>query len=349
MQFLSKENADYITEVLISFLKDKHNVEITDGKITEESYRQLLSNTMTYVQQQHKLPVQEMNKIVLTELKEKVLSIYHSPQISDDNQFLNKLQKLELQRKTFNSTITQQLEVTPADSVYSHPQSLAAPLPATSQQVTNTIYVTAPTSRGTELLVSSWQRDWVVTPERNKFTWKGPLPPHIDTTNVRIGCVIISKEVSVSNPLLSIFIEGPNGYEVHGSILYEKTVGEYSIYKPISEGLSYLYVLALPWTITLETSDGEYVSLGNDKLPYHVTEHKNNETHIIVVEPHDFKVGDQVRVYTIYNKRIIPSTVVSMEGNKLVLSGIVKEGFLLNFTRQLTVILETYSLLGLKK
>ena len=344
MQFLTKENADYITDVLKEFLKDKHNIDITDNTISDEEYTQMLSTTMTYVHQTYKLPLQDQNKIVLSELKDKIVNTYKATDAPD--QFINKLQKLEIQRKTFTSSIPPPLDVKPADMVYAHPQALAAPISNTP--TTSTIYMTAPTTRGSELLVSSWQRDWVSVPERNKFIWKGPLPNHLDTTNVKIGCVVISKEVAAAHPLLSIFIEGPNGYEVHGSILYEKIIGEYAIYKPISEGLSYLYILALPWTITLETCDGEYVSLGSDKIPFHVLETKNNETHIVLLDASDFKVGDQVRVYMHHGKRILPSSVLKKQDNELLLQGVFKEGFLLNFTRQLTIVLETYSMLNKK-
>lgn len=353
MSFLSQENAHYINQILTDFLKEKHNINLNDNTISEEEYKSLLGNTMTFIHQKYspqRVNITDMNKIAISELKDKIIGIYNKAksESSPETEFINKLQKLELQRQTFSSLIPPPAaELKAADMVYSHPQSTSAPVQLPPQTST-TVYMPNPTKMGTEVNISSWQRDWINYPKRNSFTWKGQLPIQLDITNVKIGCLVVHKEIGLTYPLISIFIEGPNELDVHVSVVLDKIVGEYAIYKPVTESLSLIYLLALPWKITLEAIDGEEINLGFDKIPFKVERVTNNYTSLIVPE-NMFKEGDLLRLYNESSKRILASQVIRSNGGTIdVLGQFQYDGYLLNFTKQFTIILETHSILQKK-
>ena len=151
------------------------------------------------------------------------------------------------------------------------------------------------------------------------------------------------------NPLLSIFIEGPNELDVHATIVLDKIVGEFAIYKPVTEALGLIYLLALPWKITLESGDGEELNLGIDKLPFKIIRSNPKTTVIQVTDLLDTQEGDSIRLFFENSKRILPSTVLSIQNNELEISGQFQHnGYLLNYTKQFTIIMETHSILQKK-
>lgn len=359
MSFLSQQNAQYITEVLYNFLKDKHNIQLFEVA-SEGVYKQMLSNTMVQTNQTYGKQYNEtdLTKIVIRKLKETILEMTNTikqpleqgpqPTIveeASETEFINKLQKLEFQRQNMNlstpppSTIN---DIKPAEMVYNHPQSTTYPFPHT-QQTNTMVYLPSTPKVGTEVTISSWQRDWMNYPERNGFTWKGPLPPFLDITNVKLGCLILPLPKKQCPSILSIFIEGPNEKDVYVKVILDKVFDSYGIYKPITESLSYLYLLALPWKINLETIDGEALYLGRDRIEYKVLSNDSNTTTLKVPDGNLFKVFDNIRICS-NNKVILSSMVLGIEDNILIIQGTFQnDGYLLLFDKQFTLVLETHS------
>lgn len=357
MSFLSQPNAQYITEILYNFLKDKHNIQLFEVA-SEGVYKQMLSSAMVQTNQTYGKQYNEtdLTKIVIRKLKETILEMASNVkpvetvqpipiEEASETEFINKLQQLEFQRQNINLSMpppTQMNEIKPAEMVYSHPQSTTYPLPQT-QQTNTTVFIPSAAKVGTEVTISSWQRDWMNYPERNGFTWKGPLPPFLDITNVKLGCLILPLPKKQCPSILSIFIEGPNEKDVHIKVILDKVFDSYGIYKPITDSLSYLYLLALPWKINLETIDGEPLYLGRDRIEYKILSNGPAASTIQVPDSNLFKVFDNIRICS-NNKVILPSTVLAVEDNKLVIQGTFQnDGYLLLFDKQFTLVLETHS------
>lgn len=359
MSFLSQTNAQYITEVLYNFLKDKHNIKLFEVT-TEPIYKQMLSNAMVQTSQIYgkQYSDTDLTKIVIRKLKELIIEMAETIKIiepstqsisieeTSEKEFINKLQHLELQRQNINlsapppSTIN---DIKPAEMVYNHPQSMTYPISHTPIPQTTTIYMPSPNNIGTEITISSWQRDWINYPQRNGFSWKGPLPPFLDRTHLKLGCIILPLPKKQCPSIIALFIEGPNENDVHVKAVLDKVFDTYGIYKPVTEALSYMHILALPWKINLETIDGEPIYLGTDNIPYTVLSTDSNKTTTIRIEDsNQFKIFDNIRIFT--NKVILPSFIVAIQDNNLIIHGIFQHnGSILLFDKQFTLVLEAHS------
>ena len=344
-------------------MRDKYNLGINSDP-------NLLVNTMNAVYQgypQFRSNLDQLNKITLSELKERVLSATaasgasasaaasmspgaspfspvpdkeEAPVVPPEVEFVQKLQQLEQQRTAFVPPPPSQAEkfdVRPAEAVYNHPQSTATPIIPTNIQ---TVYMPTPPRIGTEIKIASWQRDWLNSPARNGFTYSKGLPPRLNITDVRLGCVILPGAIAMAHPLLSVYIEGPNNKELQISVLLNHIVGNFGVYKPATPSLSFIYLLALPWKITIEAADGEVIDLGADKVPFKVT-----QTHFFVatmeVPMDNFAcVGDSLRVYA--DKKILPAEVIAVREREIDVkgSGAATEGYLLNYSKQVTLLLD---------
>ena len=196
-----------------------------------------------------------------------------------------------------------------------------------------------PARIGQEIKIASWQRDWLSYPKRNGFYYTKPLPPRLNYTDVVLGCLVIPGEIAVGHPLLSVYIEGPNNQDHQLCVLLERIVGGYGIYKPVTPSLSFMYLLALPWRITLEAVDGETIDLGSDRVSFR-TVHQQGSIATLEVSESDFaRIGDSLRVYS--DRKILPGVVVDVRGRELDVRGnFVGEGHLLNYSRQVTLLLD---------
>jgi hypothetical protein len=355
MAFLSTENAAYVAAIFQGFMREKYGLEVNNTR--------LVTQTMNAVYQsypQYRNQLEQLNKITLTELKEKVLQsapVQVSPPsqtpvaslptqapspvpepLSPEIEFVQKLQKLEQQRISFVPPPPNEggLDVKAAEMVYSHPQSSAGQVIPTSIQ---TVYMPAPARVGQEIKIASWQRDWLNYPKRNGFYYTKPLPPRLNYTDVVLGCLVIPGEVAVGHPILSVYIEGPNNQDHQLCVLLERIVGGYGIYKPVTVSLSFMYLLALPWRITLEAVDGETIDLGSDKVGFRVVRQQGAIATLEVSESDFARVGDSLRVYS--DRKILPGVVTEVRGRELDVRGtFVGEGHLLNYSRQVTLLLD---------
>lgn len=359
MSYITQENALYVSTILQNFLKDRYQIDVATAV---PDYNRLVTQTMNGIYQLYpniRNNTDQLNKITISELKDKILQLVsQSPppappqppppperqqapvtteeEVPPEVAFVSKLQKLEHQRNSFVPPPPEKFDVKAAEAIYSHPQSSAAPvIPANIQ----TVYMPSPPRIGAELKVASWQRDWLNYPKRNGFVYAGSLPSRINITDVRLGCVILPSNVALRNPLLSIYIEAPNSQEHQISVLLEQIIGGFGIYKTVTHSLSLVYLLALPWKITVEASDGEAIDLGSDKVGFKVLRATPQLTTIEVEVSSFAQVGDSLRVYS--DRKILPAIVVATREKELDITGsFTQNGYLLNFTQQVTLVLD---------
>jgi hypothetical protein len=316
--FLSQENAKYISTTFQKFMKDKYDRTI----VANEDYYKLLTDTMKSVYAKHG-NTPSVNMVVISELKKH----YHEDTtvpLSEDDAFFNKLQQLELNRKTFTPILQEQVAV---------PTDVIPPLSIT------TVYMPAPIKIGKEIKISSWERDWFEYGKRNYFTWKGVLPRFADHTNTRVGCLICLTSILNSTSIVSLVIEGANEDEVSVSLIPSHSVGNYTIFRPIIDSLSYLKLLALPWKVSLESSDGEKIDLGMDGLCYKTLGLYDGYSSLEYVG--DCREGESLRIYIDSVKKIIATHILRKRENEIDVIGIVPDsGRILNYSRQISLVLE---------
>ena len=320
--FLSQENAKFITTTFVKFMKERYDQTI----VLNENYYKVLAETMKSTYSKH-ASSPSINMIVITELKKH----YQEPivQLSDDDVFFNKIQQLELNRKTFTPTI----------------EPVAAPPPPpdnTTIQAINTVYMPAPIKIGKEVKISSWDRDWCENNQRNYFTWKGSLPRFVDRTNTRVGCLICVTDILKATSIVSLVVEGANEDEVSVTLIPSHSVGNYTIFRPILETLSYLKLLALPWKVSLESGDGEKIDLGVDGMCYK-TLCVSEEGYSTLEYVGECSEGDSIRIYVDTLKKCIATNILRKRGDEGqidVLGMVPDHGKILNYSRQFTVVLE---------
>lgn len=359
-QFLSQENAQFISGMFQKFMQDKYQFRY-ETVMKSEEYLKLLGTTMTRIYREHRLEYEigDMNKITISDLKKHFLENYLSkpapaaappvagPSVSlepipeepsgfsEDSEFFNRLQKLEFQRKTFTpGNATHPLVFPPAEQT-TPAQNASPQVPA----AITTVYMPTPIKIGKELKICSWQRDWIQEPARNYFTWKGPLPKQMDRTNTRVGCLIGPSHILHETNMISLVVEGANEDEVSVTLIPSHTVGEYTIFRPILESLSYLRLLALPWKVSLESGDGERVALGEDRIPYLVVGEKRLQ---VSSARNVCRPGESLRLFLDTSKKIIPVRVKEVGEDEIeVYEKVSGNGWLLNYSRQISLVFET--------
>ena len=143
--------------------------------------------------------------------------------------------------------------------------------------------------------------------------------------------------------MITIRIEGVNEEEEYVSMIPERIVGEYVIYRPVLDTLSYIRLLSTPWTITIETSDGEMINLGNDSINYTINNIIRNTTILSVENAANlYNIGNSLRVYLQDNNKIISASIIDVTDNTITIDKVIKSsGKLLNFSNQFSIIIET--------
>ena len=200
----------------------------------------------------------------------------------------------------------------------------------------------APIKIGKEIKISSWDRDWRESSSRNYFTWKGSLPRFVDRTNTRVGCLICVTDILKSTSIISLVVEGANEDEVSVTLIPSHSVGNYTIFRPILESLSYLKLLALPWKVSLESGDGEKIDLGVDGLCYKTLAVSEEGYYSTLEYDGECSEGDSIRVYVETLKKIIATNILRKRPNgEMDVEGTIPDyGRILNYSRQFVVVLE---------
>lgn len=359
MSYLTNGNAQYILNILQGFFKDKYQLDIYEA-ISTETLRTLVSTKMNQLYQTHKdnknITLESLNRFTLTELKESIKSTYVVPkenieipnvaeqpatiptQISEDSEFLNKVQRLEFQRKSFqvppptNNAINNQIN-TPIVNNIPIPQSIS------------TIYMPSPPKIGKEIYIHSHQREWVYENHRSSFIWKGSFPKMQDMM-CRIGCWIGSLKILQKAPCLVLYIQGANGDNQEVSLIPAYTCHYFAIYKPALESLGYIRMVSLPWKIILKTTDGEVVDLGSDGDMYERFEahpYIQHQTLLYISTPKNYAIEQTVRILTDSNQMIYAKVVQVSNTYIEVDKKITETGYLLNFSEQYSILLELTS------
>ena len=374
--YLTEQNAYYIMNIMKRFMKDKYNfdIETIDSKLYFKNTTEIMNDV--YNDYGDTYDKTNLNKVALSELKEFIIKNYinqrkenideieniegyieedkHQKSL-DDDEFINRLQDLELKRnmnismsKTNNKdNINNINNIQSFEQVYqtdSNSNYTRAGINNNNNNKVQNVFIPIPQKIGKELQIHSWQRNWVLEePNINGFKWKESLPKQINKTNLKIGCLIAPKKILLNNGLITIRIEGVNEEEEYVSMISEKIVGEYVIYRPVLDTLSYIRLLSTPWTITIETSDGEMINLGNDSINYTINNIIRNTTILSVENAANlYNIGNSLRVYLQDNNKIISASIIDVTDNTITIDKVIKSsGKLLNFSNQFSIIIET--------
>ena len=375
--YLTEQNAYYIMNIMKRFMKDKYNfdIETIDSKLYFKNTTEIMNDV--YNDYGDTYDKTNLNKVALSELKEFIIKNYinqrkenideienieeeieedkHQNSL-DDDEFINRLQDLELKRN-MNISLSktnskdnlnniqsfEQVYQTDSNSNYTRAGINNNNNNNNNNKVQN-VFIPIPQKIGKELQIHSWQRNWVLEePNINGFKWKESLPKQINRTNLKIGCLIAPKKILLNNGLITIRIEGVNEEEEYVSMISEKIVGEYVIYRPVLDTLSYIRLLSTPWTITIETSDGEMINLGNDSINYTINNIIRNTTILSVENAANlYNIGNSLRVYLQDNNKIISASIIDVTDNTITIDKVIKSsGKLLNFSNQFSIIIET--------
>ena len=371
--YLTEQNAYYIMNIMKRFMKDKYNfdIETIDSKLYFKNTTEIMNDV--YNDYGDTYDKTNLNKVALSELKEFIIKNYinqrkenideienieeeieedkHQNSL-DDDEFINRLQDLELKRN-MNISLSktnskdnlnniqsfEQVYQTDSNSNYTR-----AGINNNNNNKVQNVFIPIPQKIGKELQIHSWQRNWVLEePNINGFKWKESLPKQINKTNLKIGCLIAPKKILLNNGLITVRIEGVNEEEEYVSMISEKIVGEYVIYRPVLDTLSYIRLLSTPWTITIETSDGEMINLGNDSINYTINNIIRNTTILSVENAANlYNIGNSLRVYLQDNNKIISASIIDVTDNTITIDKVIKSsGKLLNFSNQFSIIIET--------
>ena len=372
--YLTEQNAYYIMNIMKRFMKDKYNfdIETIDSKLYFKNTTEIMNDV--YNDYGDTYDKTNLNKVALSELKEFIIKNYINQRKDnineieniegdieqdkdqkslDDDEFINRLQDLELKRKmniSLSKTNKDNLnniqsfeQVYQTDSNSNYTRAGINNNDNNNNKVQN-VFIPIPQKIGKELQIHSWQRNWVLEePNINGFKWKESLPKQINRTNLKIGCLIAPKKILLNNGLITIRIEGVNEEEEYVSMIPERIVGEYVIYRPVLDTLSYIRLLSTPWTITIETSDGEMINLGNDSINYTINNIIRNTTILSVENAANlYNIGNSLRMYLQDNNKIISASIIDVTDNTITIDKVIKSsGKLLNFSNQFSIIIET--------
>jgi hypothetical protein len=355
MSYLTNGNAQYILNILQGFFKDKYQLDIYEA-IPNETLRTLVSTKMNQLLQAHKdknISLESLNRLTLTELKESIKTNYviakeniETPpeqpttiptQISDDSDFLNKVQRLEFQRKSF--------QVPPPSNtnaaINNTQNQINTPIP----QSISTIYMPVPPKIGKEIYIHSHQREWIYENSRSSFIWNGSIPKMQDML-CRVCCWIGPLKILQKSSCLLLHIQGANGDSQEVSLIPSYTCHYFAIYKPPLDSLGYLRMVSLPWKIQLKTSDGQNVDLGEDGDAYERFEahpYLQNQSLLYINTPKNYAIEQSVRILTESNE-LINAKVLQVSNTYIeVDKKITEKGYLLNFSEQYSILLELTS------
>lgn len=359
MSYLTNINAQYVLSILQSFFKDKYQLDIYEA-IPNETLRTLVTTKMNQVYQTHKdksISLESLNRLTLTELKESIKADYviakeniESPpeqptpiptQISEDSEFLNKVQRLEFQRKSFQ---------VPPPIPNNNPNSLNIPPisqvnPIQIPQSISTIYMPSPPKIGKEIYIHSHEREWIYENNRSSFIWKGKLPKMQDML-CRVACWIGPVKILQKSSCLILHIQGANGDSEEVSLIPFYTCHYFAIYKPALDSLGHIRLMSFPWKITLKSSDNNIIDLGQDGDTYERYEahpYLINQSMLYVSNPKNYMIEQSVRILTETNQMIIAKVLQVNNTYIEVDKKINEKGYLLNFSEQYSILLELTS------
>ena len=284
--------------------------------------------------------------------------------VDKDRAFMEKLQELELTRSL---PVTQPsgsvggggsgiANPTPGSNEYSSvnvkstadvllPQTLSANIPTSI----STVFMPMPPRKGNELLINSWQRNWLQYPHRNGYMWNGPLPHGIDLTASRIAGILLPRKFLKKSPYMVLHLEGA-GNNTYQAILIPDASSTSSecpwlVYRPMNEDLGYMKSIACPWIIKLYTANGMMLVIGKDGERVMLQSNERIEMSLDVIRT--LEVEDQLWVFgpngdifwcevTHIQKETAPYWVAYQSDEPPKFLG---EGNLFNFSQQWSILL----------
>lgn len=277
--FLKTENLNQLHTLCYGFINDTQKINVSSNVISQlmQEIIKQISSQPGYAQ----MTLEELNKRTILGVRDRILSsrsntphippVPPSPissKLEDDdseqnpeNEFFQKLQNLELQRKApvaSTNPVTPQPVSTP----------LILPQPQTQPQQPITVIVPSSTvgSYGITTHVNSRDRNWIFDNNIAIITWNGPLPKQMDESNFRIVSLVVPRCIENLTPYLIIRIEGVGGQVQHVTCISvsNSNSNPWIIYKPCSDTSGYIRRFALPWKISLVDAYGMIVNIGKD-------------------------------------------------------------------------------------
>lgn len=282
MSFLTDENAGVLIGLVVRYFRERRGVTLAPEAIDVEVRQAMIAVVQEARSGKLKGDVETLNRRVVASVVQSLTtrtaapapppepeSIEPSPppmteeEPNKDIDFMNKLKALEMVRRMPLEAATPSAATEVKSTMdLLLPQMRPANLPT---QIA-TVFMPQPVVHGQELLINSWQRNWVQYPNRNGFLWNGPLPPGVDLTESRVSHVLLPRACmeTLKSPYLVLQLEGAGGQMTQSILVPESTSSLWGTFVPAAATLGYLKPLACPWRVKLLTADGRLLELGKD-------------------------------------------------------------------------------------
>jgi len=383
--FLSQSNLDHLTELASHFIFDHQKIRIADV-LTPVFVTDSIKAIMVQVANDVRtgvlsLDIEGMNKRVLSASIQNLLRAYQnqaSPPtqqahmirdvnpplveevaVDKDRLFMEKLQELEVTRNN------------PIDAKHTKPQSQSHsqsqsgtqdPIKAVSDVLLpqanpmaiptsiSTVFMPTPAKKGQELVINSWQRNWIQYPQRNAFQWNGPLPPFIDFSATRVASIMVPQSVLKKSPYIVLQFEGAGGNMSQAIVVPDTSSSMHSpwiCYRPIMESFGYFKSIACPWIVKAFTANGVLLPLGSDGGTVSVMSHDQLVVSDLAIRTID--IEDQLWVFgqggevfwcevSEIQRDVSPFWIRYKHDEGATFKSV--EGSLLNFSKQWSIILD---------
>lgn len=349
MSFLTDENVGVLIGLVVRYFRERRGVTLVAEAIEVEVRQTMIAVVQEARSGKIKGDVETLNRRVVT-LMVQGLTARTEPEPlaappmpvaeeepNKDIEFMNKLKALEMVRRM---PLTEAAApATTAPEVKSTmdlllPQVRPVDLPT---QI-STVFMPQPTVHGQELLINSWQRNWVQYPSRNGFLWNGPLPTGVDLTESRVSHVLLPRALleTLKSPYVVLQLEGAGG-QMTQSILVPggSGSGAWGTFVPAAPTLGYLKPLACPWRVKLLSAEGRLLELGKDGEMMRVEAGK------MAGAGTEARDGDQLWVFGSKGQVHLWNVEKTNPWTGHWEDGDGDEGAVVNFTRQWSVLIHT--------
>lgn len=343
--FQSEENLAFLENICDRFLSDSLNVKLPTQElkdcITNHVYK------ISSMPDAFNLSLDDLNKRVIISVKRSVLQPQEAdvvidrptqgdPERDSESKFMAKLELLEKSRNTLTKVAAAKPQQSqPVPQPLPQPVTLPSqPVPSQPLQLPQPVPQPLPLSPSKAIVVHGHERDYIYHSGRSTFLWTGQLPKGLESSMIRLTSAVIPNSKETRLPYITLTIEGAGG-RLETILLDHKG-------RPFSQGLGTMRLMACPWTVSIKTSDGRELPLGNDTFQI-----KSVEQNCIYSDfGYNFAgIGDCIRLGP------PGSTVIVVEGiapGRILCGSVMTETlmnavgkYMINLTRQVTLIFES--------
>lgn len=294
--YLTTENLEHTMELLRRYFRERRGLEVP-GECIDDVRKTMIAVSKETREGKIGGDIETMNRrvlslmipLVLERLKPREPGGQREPEpatlippapmetlepMDKDQMFMERLKELEIMRRIpvasiANASNSTNNSVSPKKETVKSTMDLLLPAmnPVNLPTQIATVFMPAPPRRGTELWIQSRQRNWIQSPDRNGFSWAGPIPPGTDLTQTRVLQVFLPEVIhrTLRTPYVVLMLEGAGGQTIQVFLLPGETMGTgWRTYAPASAELGYLKTLATPWTVKLLSASGKMIDMGRD-------------------------------------------------------------------------------------